>query len=125
MSKQVISTAKAPAAIGPYSQAVRAGGLLFMSMQIAIDPENGEFQNGTIEEQTRRVLENMTAVLAAAGGTLGNVVKTTVYLKDMGDFVKMNGVYAEYFADTPPARAAIEARLPKDAGIAIEAAAVL
>ena len=117
-----VSTDGAPAAIGPYSQGAMAGPFLFISGQIPLDPDTGEMVGGTIEDMTHRVLKNIKAIVEAAGAGLGNVVKTTVFLKDMGDFVAMNGVYAEYFQATLPARAAVQvAALPKDADIEIEA----
>ena len=124
--RHAISTEAAPAAIGPYSQGLACGDLLFISGQLPIDPASGELIEGTIEEKTRRVLDNLRAVAEAAGGGLEDVVKTTVFLKDMNDFGAMNSVYAEYFTDTPPARAAVQvAALPKGADIEIEAVAVL
>lgn len=123
--KQLLSTDKAPAAIGPYSQAVRAGDLLFISGQLPTDPATGEFAGTTVAAQTRQSLGNISAILGAAGLTLANVVKTTVFLKDMNAFGEMNGVYGEFFKDEPPARACVEvARLPKDALVEIEAVAV-
>ncbi len=124
--KRTVTTDRAPAAIGPYSQAVVAGGLVFCSGQIPLDPATGEMVPGGIEEQTRRVLENLGAVLQAAGSGLDRVVKTTVFLADMGDFGAMNRVYAEFFGDDPPARAAVEAAaLPRGARVEIEAVALL
>ena len=123
--KQPLSTDKAPAAIGPYSQAVRAGDLLFISGQLPTDPATGEFAGTTVAAQTRQSLGNISAILGAAGLTLANVVKTTVFLKDMNAFGEMNGVYGEFFKDEPPARACVQvARLPKDALVEIEAVAV-
>jgi 2-iminobutanoate/2-iminopropanoate deaminase len=124
--KKVIATPTAPNAIGPYSQAIRAGKTLYLAGQIAIDPKTNQFMvDATIEDQTRRVLDNLTAVLAADGLTMDHVVSTTVFLKDVGDFDKMNSVYATYFKNAPPARAAIEvARIPRDAKIEISAIAV-
>ena len=120
-----VQTDSAPCAIGPYSQAIRSGNMLFCSGQIPIDPATGEIIEGDIGQQTRRVLENLAAVLAAAGASLSNVVKTTVYLADMGDFVAMNEVYATFFDDPAPARAAVQAaRLPKDARVEIDAIAI-
>ena len=114
--RQVISTGSAPKAIGPYSQAIRAAGLLFLSGQTPLDPATGVMVEGDIAKQTERVLENLKAVLAAAGSSLERVVKTSVFLKDMGDFAAMNEVYGRYFPNDPPARSTIEAaRLPKDA----------
>ena len=123
-TKIKISTAKAPAAIGPYSQAIRTGGLLFTSGQVALDPETGAIVPGGIGEQTTRVLDNLAAVLAEAGLDMAHVVKTTVYLKNMSDFAAMNEIYATYLAPEgviPPARSTVEvARLPKDALVEIE-----
>jgi len=121
---EAVATDRAPAAIGPYSQAVRAGDWLFCSGQIPLDPDTGELVRGPIEAQTRRVLDNLAAVLDAAGFDLGDVVKTTVYLRDLGDYAAVNAVYAEYFAGLEPARAAVEvARLPRDVGVEIECVA--
>ncbi|GBD94878.1 rutC family protein [bacterium BMS3Abin05] len=127
MSREIISTPKAPAAIGPYSQGVTAGGhFVFTAGQIPINPETSELVQGTIQVQTRQVLENLKAVLEAAGTSLKNVVKTTVFLSDMNDFSAMNQVYAGYFPENPPARSAVQAaRLPKDVNIEIECVAVL
>lgn len=120
MSKTTISTEKAPGAIGPYSQAVEAGGFIFTSGQLGIDPATGEF-GATVEEQTRLSLENVKAILEAAGASLNQVVKTTVFLKDMNDFVRVNEVYSSFFEKPYPARSAVEvARLPKDALVEIE-----
>jgi 2-iminobutanoate/2-iminopropanoate deaminase len=122
--KKTITTPAAPAAIGPYSQGTEAGGLVFVSGQLPIDPATGEMAPGGAGEQTGRSLENVKAVLEAAGLALADVVKTTVYLKNMDDFAAMNAVYASYFAENCPARAAVEvARLPKDALVEIEAVA--
>lgn len=124
--KQVISTEKAPSAIGPYSQAIRIGNLVFCSGQIPIDPETGEFVSGGIKEQTEQVLKNLTAVLESAGATLQNVVKTTVFLADMNDFAAMNEVYAKFFSDNKPARSTVQAaRLPRDAKVEIECIAII
>jgi len=123
--KQVIHTSNAPAAIGPYSQAIRAGGMVFVSGQIPVDPATGEFAGANIVAQTRQSLTNVKAILAEAGLGLENVVKTTVLLKDMNDFAAMNGVYSEFFTENCPARAAFQvAKLPKDALVEIEAIAV-
>ncbi|MDR2421223.1 MAG: RidA family protein [Oscillospiraceae bacterium] len=122
--KKTITTPDAPAAIGPYSQGMTAGGLVFVSGQLPIDPATGEMAPGGTGEQTGRSLENVKAVLAAEGLALADVVKTTVYLKNMDDFAAMNAVYASYFTKDCPARAAVEvARLPKDALVEIEAVA--
>jgi len=127
--KKVVSSPQAPAAIGPYSQAVKSDDLLFTSGQIALDPANGQLVPGGIAEQTAQVLENLKAVLAAAGCGLKDVIKTTVFLKNMGDFAAMNEVYGRYLApeDTvAPARSTVEvARLPKDALVEIEVIARL
>ena len=119
--KTPIATTQAPAAIGPYSQAIEAGGLVFVSGQLPIDPATGEFAQGGIKELTRQSLENMKAILATAGRTLDNVVKTTVFLADMADFAEMNEVYAEYFQAPFPARSAVAVKtLPKGARVEIE-----
>jgi len=124
--KEIIATDQAPRAIGPYSQAVRAGNVIFASGQIPIDPSTGEFVAGGVAEQTEQVMRNITAVLEAAGSGLNQIVKTTVFLADMNDFTAMNEVYARFFPETPPARATIQAaRLPRDAKVEIEAIAVL
>ena len=124
--KQVISTPNAPEAIGPYSQAIRAGNMVFLAGQIAIDPETKQLmKDGGIEEQTKLVLENLKAVLEADGLTMDHVVSTTVFLKDLNEFGKMNEVYATYFKSAPPARATVEvARLPRDVKVEIAAIAV-
>ncbi|CCO09249.1 RidA family protein [Desulforamulus hydrothermalis] len=119
--KKVISTEQAPAAIGPYSQAIAAGPFIFTSGQIPIDPVNGTIVTGDIQAQTRRSLENIKAILAAAGAGMDQVVKTTVFVKDMNDFEKINEVYAEYFPSPAPARSLVQvARLPRDVGVEIE-----
>ena len=125
--KTVISTQNAPAAIGPYSQAIQAGNLIFVSGQLPMDPATGALiPEDTIQAQTTRAIQNLSAILAQAGGSLNNVVKTTVFLKDMEDFVPMNQVYQSFFAADCPARSAVQvARLPKDARVEIEAIAVL
>ena len=125
--KEIISTSNAPAAIGPYSQAIKAGNLLFISGQVPLDPATGEVVEGDITVQTRRVLDNVKAILTQAGADFSNVVKTTVFLKDMGDFAAMNEVYAKFFEGTTyPARSAVEvARLPKDVLVEIETIAEL
>ncbi len=125
MQKEIVRTDGAPRAIGPYSQAVRAGGLVFCSGQIPLDPATMTVVGGGVAEQTRRVLQNLGAVLDAAGASLGTVVKTTVFLKDMNDFAAMNEAYAEFFPSDPPARATVEvARLPKDVRVEIEVIAL-
>ena len=124
--KEIIATEQAPQAIGPYSQAVRVGNMIFASGQIPIDPATKEFVAGGVAEQTEQVLKNLTAVFAAAGVGLDSIVKTTVFLADMNDFTAMNEVYGKYFAQSPPARATVQAaRLPRDAKVEIEAIAVL
>lgn len=124
--KDIITTDGAPRAIGPYSQAVRAGNLVFASGQIPIDPATGQFVPGGIAEQTEQVLRNLTAVLEAGGAGMNQVIKTTVFLVDMDDFVAMNEVYGRFFPDDPPARATVQAaRLPRDARVEIEAIAVV
>jgi 2-iminobutanoate/2-iminopropanoate deaminase len=124
LAKSAISTTDAPAAIGPYSQAIRTGDTIFTSGQIPIDPATGDLVPGGIEAQTTRVCENLKAVLAAAGLTFAHVVKTTVFLKSMADFAAMNAIYAQYFAPPgtiPPARSTVQvAALPKDALVEIE-----
>ncbi|HEX8142343.1 MAG TPA: RidA family protein [Pyrinomonadaceae bacterium] len=123
--REIIRTENAPEAIGPYSQAVRAAGLVFASGQIPIDPATGQFVPGGIAEQTEQVLRNLSAVLEAAGTSLSRVVKTTVFLADMGDFAVMNEVYGRYFDREAPARATVEAaRLPREARVEIEAIAL-
>ena len=120
--KKIISTDHAPAAIGPYSQATQFGNLLFVSGQIPIDPKTGDLVDGDIEVQAKQVLENLQAIIKAAGMTLQNVVKCSCFLKDMEDFVKFNAVYNSYFAESLPARETVEVgRLPKDAQVEISA----
>ena len=124
--KETISTENAPGAIGPYSQAVKAGNMVFCSGQIPIDPATGEFISSDVAEQTRQVLKNLNAVLEAAGSNLNNVIKTTVFLADMNDFTAMNEIYAEFFNENKPARATVQAaRLPRDARVEIECIAVI
>lgn len=123
--KQAISTEKAPSAIGPYSQGIKAGNLVITSGQLPLDPATGAFPEG-IEAQTRQSLTNCRAVLEAAGATMADVIKTTVFLSDMNDFAAMNGVYATFFEGACPARSAVQvARLPKDAMVEIECIAAL
>jgi 2-iminobutanoate/2-iminopropanoate deaminase len=123
--KQIIATEHAPQAIGPYSQAVLAGGFVFASGQIPIDPETGQFVEGGIAEQTEQVLRNISNLLEAAGTSLARVVKTTVFLADMNDFAAMNDVYARFFGEQPPARSTVQAaRLPRDARVEIEVVAL-
>jgi len=124
--KQEVKTEKAPKAIGPYSQGVVAGGFVFCSGQIPLDPASGELSTGPIEEQARQVLRNLGAVLSAAGSSFDQVVKTTIFLLDMNDFTKVNQVYAEFFKPPFPARATVQvARLPRDTRVEIEALAVV
>lgn len=124
--RQIVKTGLAPEAIGPYSQAIKAGGFVFASGQIPLDPETGKFVAGGIAEQTRQVMKNLAAVLNAAGSDLQLVVKTTVFLADMAEFAAMNEVYGTFFLDEPPARATVQAAaLPRDARVEIEAVALL
>lgn len=124
--KDVVLTDRGPKPIGPYSQAIKSGGFLFASGQVALDPATNEFVAGDIAQQTERVLENVKGILEAAGSNLHHVVKTTVFLKNMSDFNAMNQVYAKYFTAAPPARSTVEvARLPKDALVEIEVIAAL
>jgi 2-iminobutanoate/2-iminopropanoate deaminase len=123
--REIVHTDKAPKAIGPYSQANIAGSMIFVSGQLGFDPATGEFVAGGVREQTHQVLKNMSAILEAAGASLADVTACTVYLKDMNDFIAMNEVYAQYFSDNPPSRAAIQvARLPKDGIVEISCIAV-
>jgi 2-iminobutanoate/2-iminopropanoate deaminase len=124
--KEVVATARAPKAIGPYSQAIRANGFVFCSGQIALDPATNQLIEVDVVAQTERVLKNLTAVLQDAGSSLENVVKTTVFLKSMGDFAAMNETYAKFFTHNPPARSTVEAaRLPKDVLVEIDVIALL
>jgi 2-iminobutanoate/2-iminopropanoate deaminase len=124
--KTIISTENAPKAIGPYSQAVAWNGMVYLSGQIPLDPATGQLVEGGIVEQTERVLQNLKAVLEAAGSDLGHVLKTTVFLKDMAEFAHMNEIYGHYFAENPPARATVEAaRLPRDVRVEIECVAAI
>ena len=123
---EVISTENAPGAIGPYSQAIKAGGMVFCSGQIPIDPATGQFVSENVGEQTVQVFKNLEAVLKAAGTGLSNVVKTTVFLADMNDFTEMNEVYSQFFSENKPARATVQAaRLPRDAKVEIECIATV
>lgn len=123
---EVVSTENAPGAIGPYSQAIKTNGMVFCSGQIPIDPSTGQFVSDDIAEQTEQVFKNLEAVLKAAGAGFENVVKTTVFLADMNDFVAMNEVYARFFVENKPARATVQAaRLPRDAKVEIECIAVI
>ncbi|HLB50421.1 MAG TPA: RidA family protein [Anaerolineales bacterium] len=126
MNRDVIHTDSAPKAIGPYSQAIRVGDFVFTAGQIALDPATGELAGATIEEQTRRALTNLKAVLEAAGSGMGKVVKTTVFLANLADFAKMNAVYGEFFPGNPPARTTVQvAALPRGALVEIECVAIL
>lgn len=123
--KEIIATEKGPKAIGPYSQAVKAGGFIFTAGQIALDPSTNQLVEGGVAQQTARVLENLKAIVEAAGSSLDRVVKATVYLKDMNDFAAMNEVYGKYFAQNPPARSTVEAaRLPRDVRVEIDLVAL-
>ena len=125
-ARQAVSTPEAPSAIGPYSPAIKAGNLLFISGQVAIDPASGSFVGGDVSAQTDQVMRNLGALLAAAGAGFAHVAKTTVYLADMNDFAVMNEVYGRYVVDPPPARATVQvARLPKDAKVEIDLIAVI
>lgn len=122
---KAISTADAPKAIGPYSQAIQSGNLVFLSGQIPLDPKTGELVRGTIAEETERVLENLSAVLEAAGSDFAHVVRTTIFLTDLGDFAAVNDVYAKRFSANPPARATVQvAALPRGARVEIDAIAL-
>jgi 2-iminobutanoate/2-iminopropanoate deaminase len=124
--KSIVLTERGPKPIGPYSQAVKANGLLFVSGQVALDAKTGEFLAGDIKAQTEKVFENLKGILEAGGASLHHVLKTTVFLKDMNDFAAMNEVYAKYFTQAPPARSTVQVgRLPKDALVEIEAIASL
>lgn len=126
MSKQIINTANAPAAIGPYSQAVKSGNLLFVSGQIPIHPTTGSLVSGSIEEETHQVMKNLSAILTEAGGDFNHVLKATIFIKNMNDFRKINEVYASYFTGNYPARETVEvARLPKDVNVEISVIASL
>ena len=126
MGKRVIQTEKAPKAIGPYSQAIQAGNLLFLSGQIPIDPTTGELVKGDIQKQTRQILQNIKGVLESQKLKMEDVVKVTIFLKDMGNFNQVNEIYSGYFPSSPPARSTLEvAKLPRDAGIEIEAIALI
>ena len=124
-SIKVIQTNKAPKPVGPYSQAVSVDGWLFVSGQLPIDPETGKLVEGDFKEKVRRVMENIKAIVEAAGGTLRNVVKVTVYLGDISKFSEFNEVYSEYFKDHKPARSVVEAGIPKDAGLEVDVVAYI
>jgi 2-iminobutanoate/2-iminopropanoate deaminase len=124
--RDVVLTDRGPKPIGPYSQAVRVNGFLFVSGQVALDPKTGEMSPGDVREQTERALENVKGIVEAAGSKMPHVIKTTVFLKNMNDFTAMNEVYARYFTAAPPARSTVEvARLPKDALVEIEVVAAI
>ena len=124
--KDIVTTDRGPKPIGPYSQAVKANGLLYLSGQVALDPKTNEMLAGDIRQQTERALENIKGILEAAGSNLHHVIKTTVFLKDMNEFAQMNEVYARYFTAAPPARSTVQvARLPKDALVEIEVIAAI
>jgi 2-iminobutanoate/2-iminopropanoate deaminase len=126
MKREIVHTDKAPKAIGPYSQAIRTEAMIYTAGQTGLDPATGELVAGGVEEQTRQVLANLQNVVEAAGSTLAQVVKTTVFLKDMSDFSKMNAIYAEYFGANPPARSTVAvAGLPKGGLVEIEAVVLL
>jgi 2-iminobutanoate/2-iminopropanoate deaminase len=125
MDRKVISTEKAPKAIGPYSVAIQSGNLVFTSGQLGLDPQSGNLVPGGIEAETRQSLTNIKNVLEAAGSGLEQVVKTTVFLRDMADFPRMNAVYGEFFASNPPARSTVQAGLPKGGAVEIETIAIL
>ncbi len=125
-SKKIIATDAAPKAVGPYSQAVQTGNFLFLSGQLALNPQNGEMVGSDIATQTRQVIENIKAVLTAGGASLDDVVKTTVFLQSMGDFAQMNEIYKQFFGESAPARSTVEvAKLPKNALVEIESIAVV
>ena len=125
MTRDIITTDRAPAAIGPYSQAVKTQDLVFISGQLPIDPQSGHLVTGDIRDQTRQAMQNLEAILAAAGSSLDHIVKTTLFITDMDQFATINDVYAEFFSGHPPARACVQvARLPRDAGIEVEAVAL-
>ncbi len=125
-SRKIIATEAAPKAVGPYSQAVQTGNLLFISGQLALNPQTGEMVGSDVAAQTKQIFENIQGILTAAGATLSDVVKTTVFLQDMGQFAQMNEEYKHFFADNPPARSTVEvAKLPKNALVEIESIAVV
>lgn len=125
MNREIISTTNAPSAIGPYSQGVKVGNIIYTSGQIPVDPQTGELETD-IKKATKRSMENVKAILAEAGTTLDNIIKTTIFLKNMDDFAAVNEIYGSYFKENPPSRSCVEvARLPKDAVIEIEAIAII
>lgn len=124
--REIVLSDRGPKPIGPYSQAIKVNGLLFVSGQISIDPKTNEFVGGDIRQQTERMLENIKGIVEAAGSKLGHVIKTTVFMKNIGDFAAMNEVYGKYFSSAPPARSTVEvARLPKDALVEMEVIATI
>ncbi|EPR71510.1 RidA family protein [Cyclobacterium qasimii] len=126
MAKEIINSLEAPAPIGPYSQAVKANGMLFVSGQIALDADSGELLNSNITEETHAVMKNLEAILRASGLTFSNVVKCSIFVKNMGDFATINEAYGQYFKENPPARETVEvSRLPKDVAVEISCIAVL
>ncbi len=126
MKREIVNTEKAPGALGPYSQAIKTDSMLFVSGQLAMDPETMELIEGDVQQETRKALCNLQAILEEGGSALEKVVKVTVFIADMNDFPKINEVYAEFFRENPPARACVEvARLPKDARVEVEAIALL
>jgi 2-iminobutanoate/2-iminopropanoate deaminase len=126
MSKRIVRTEQAPQAIGPYSQAVVGNGLVYVAGQLALDPRTGQLVPGDVRIQTKRVMENIKAILEGAGTSLGNVVKTTVFLRDMNDFGAMNEIYGSYFQEDPPARSTFQvAKLPRDGAVEIEVVALV
>jgi len=126
VQKEIISSAKAPKAIGPYSQAIRAGHIIYTSGQLGMDPVSGVIVDGGVEAETRQALHNLESILSSAGTDLASVLKTTVFLRDINDFSRMNGIYQEFFKDQPPARSAVQVgALPKGAAVEIEAVAIL
>ena len=126
MSKRIVRTEQAPQAIGPYSQGVVGGGLVFVAGQLALDPHTGQLVPGDVRIQTKRVMENIKAILESAGTSLANVVKTTVFLRDLNDFGAMNEIYGSYFQEDPPARSTFQvAKLPRDGAVEIEVVALV
>lgn len=126
MSTSIILTPDAPAPIGPYSQAIKSGNMLFCSGQVALDPNTGEMKNASIEEETRQVLTNLSAVVSSGGASLGDVVKTTIFLTDLGNFATVNAIYDEFFGASKPARSTVQvSALPKGANVEIECIAII
>ncbi len=126
IQKEIITSEKAPKAIGPYSQAIRAGHIIYTSGQLGMDPQSGVIVDGGVEAETRQALHNLESVLSCAGADLASVLKTTVFLRDINDFSRMNGIYQEFFTEQPPARSAVQVgALPKGAAVEIEAVAIL